>query len=491
MKTKKGKIAFGVVAAVVAVAIIAVSAIFIINSRYEYSPVDTENMLADGEKGTLTIYYNTADGMPESETVEYDKYDTYEFPAVEKKGYDFSGWVCNGVFCGNKMTLVSKTAWASPQFEKAYPTLEDVNSALYTDELEFTAYDAGEYPELDIDVADVYVDGGYKMTVYSKPDFKGKETKVYYTGSFSGHVGSMKVEAVESEGVKISELTDDARYELLKTYAPRIWWDENEEYFATTMENAQANLEREMSANGYTYVINEVTTPKFMNDYLYGEKDNAKAYAFATEKEHKYLDLSYFVYTPFNKAKKVVGMEFGDHIGDWEHVTVRLLKFTENGENFYRPVLLDYSTHNLRNYVTWDEIETVNETHPVAYTAWGSHGMWKDAGVHVYVNAVVVKLTDVCSEGTAWDLWEENQMETYSYDAVSHTGKGIGASTWDGTFDLDYANENSKCVTTWGNRGWLVPIQVYPRLATGPSGPEQKDTLTNYYSLNYRNTDKY
>ncbi len=56
--------------------------------------------------------------------------------------------------------------------------------------------------------------------------------------------------------------------------------------------------------------------------------------------------------------------------------------------------------------------------------------MWSAEGNHVYVNAFVVKLTDKCSQGTAWDLWKDDSLETYSYDSLSHTGYGIGNSKW-------------------------------------------------------------
>lgn len=470
--------------------LIAFAVIMIVNSTYDYDPIGRDNVLAEGEKGVLTIMYNGADGMPESETVEYDKLETIELPDVTKKGYHFSGWSCSWLFVGNKATLNSKTAYAFPQFDKDYSMMKSP-CALYTKEFKYDEYDAGEYPNINREVVDMYLDGGYKMTVYSEPDFKGDETKVYYTGMFSGFIGSMKIESVETQGMEVPELTDSTKYELLNTYAPRIWWDKDEKFFASTLETAKENMTRALSANGYMYYIKELDRPKYMNDYLHGDVNNQKAYAFAVQKEYKYLDLTYFVFTPYNKAKEVAGIQFGNHIGDWEHITVRLMNYQENGKNYYRPVLVDYSAHSFRNYVSWDEIETVENTHPVGYTAQGSHGMWKDEGTHVYVDAKIVKLTDECSQGTAWDLWKENQMETFSYDALKHIGKGIGTSEWKTEFDLDYCNENSNAISSWGNNGWNSPIQIYPQLQYAPGGPQQKKVLNDYYALNNRANDRY
>lgn len=487
-KKSKGRIILKCIGIVLlAVVIIAFAAVMIINGRYTYVPVSTNNILADGEKGVLTVFYGGADGMPERETIEYSKNERIELPELTKKGYKFSGWSAGWLFSGSSVTLNTKTATARPQFDKDYSMIKSA-AALYTQELTYEEYREGEYPAVNKEIVDMYLDGGYKMTVYSEPDFAGEETKVYYTGMFSGFVGSMKIEAVKTQGVEIPELTDEARYELLTMFAPRIWWDEDEEFFASTIEYAKEHMTRAESSRGYMYYLEGLDKPTYMTDYLYGQKDGAKAYAFAVEKEYKYLDLSYFIFTSYNKAKEVLGIQFGNHIGDWEHVTVRLMNYTENGKNYYRPVIVDYSAHSFRNYVSWDEIEIVDETHPVAYTAQGSHGMWKDAGTHVYVDAVIIKLTDECSQGTEWDLWLPDQMETYSYDALTHTGKGIGESEWSTAFDLDYLNENSDCISSWGNNGWYAPIQIYPQLQGGPGGPQQKNVLNDYYTLNNKIT---
>ena len=241
-----------------------------------------------------------------------------------------------------------------------------------------------------------------------------------------------------------------------------------------------------MSPYGNIYYLEAVDSPEYTGDFLYGDLKNAKAYAFATEKEFKYFDLSYFYYAPYNLGKTIAGMEFGNHIGDWEHITVRLMKEENGGKISYRPVIVDFSAHFMRNYVAWDEVEIVEGTHPVAYVACGSHGMWKDAGEHIYVNAVVVKLKDQCSQGTAWDLWQEGNMETFAYDALNHKGEGIGSSEWKKDFDVNCYEEGGG-VTFWGNRGWIYPIHIYPRFDSAPSGPQHKQSLNDYYTISGQN----
>lgn len=465
-----------------ALLLIAVAVIVITNITYKYDPTGNLSALGDGEKGVLTLEYNGADGMPESEQIEFSKFEKLTLPTLTKEGYYFSGWTIGDNFVGTEASLGAKHVKAEAQFDKDYSAVKSP-CAIYSDEKSFTEYAQGEYPSIDAKAFTVFVDGGYKLTVYDKENFEGKQTKVYYSGKYSGYIGSMKVEKVESEPVEVAELSNDEKLNLLKKYAPRFWWDKNEKYFASTVEFAAENMKKAPTPTGNIYYRDDVKSSSYMNDFLYGDQQNAKAYAFATEKEFKYLDLAYFYYAPYNLGKTIAGLEFGNHIGDWEHISVRLLKEENNGRLTYRPVIVNYSAHFMKNYVSWDEVEKVNGTHPVAYIACGSHGMWKDAGVHVYVNAVVVKLKDLTSKGTAWDLWEDGEMETFAYDALAHKGEGIGESEWKAEFGIDCFDENGG-VTNWGNRGWKPPIQVYARFDSAPSGPQHKNSLNDYYTIN-------
>ena len=452
-------------------------------SDYEYDAIGTSGMLKKGEKGTLTLNYRGADNMPESETVEFTAYEPLQLPTLTKKGYHFVGWVYSSACIGTEITLNRDNASIYPFFEKDYTAIQSP-VALFTDEFEYTEYSVGEYSDVNIKTTEIFVESGYTVTVFERKNFKGKSKTIAYTEYYEGKVGSMKITETKSEGIEVDALTDDVKAELLKTFAPRIWWDENEEYYACTVEDAKANMSRVMSNIGYVYVIEDLDNPFYMNDYLYGSKTDAKAYAFAVEKEFEYLDLTYFIFTPYNKAKRILTIEFGNHIGDWEHVAVRLKPYTENGKTYYKPVVVEYSAHSTRTYYSWEDVQKVDNTHFVAYTAQGSHGMWKDAGTHVYVNAYVTQLTDECSEGYAWDLWENDAIETYSYDSLTQTGKGIGNSEWNTCFDVDFYNENSDSVGRWGNRGWNAPAQIYANLSNAPGGPQYKQVIFNYYSFN-------
>lgn len=66
--------------------LIAVVVILIINSGYVYDPNGSENILSQGEKGSWLLYYDGADGKPESETIEYTAYEKISLPELTKGG---------------------------------------------------------------------------------------------------------------------------------------------------------------------------------------------------------------------------------------------------------------------------------------------------------------------------------------------------------------------------------------------------------------------
>lgn len=468
---------------------IALCVILIINRSYKGDQYGAEYMLKPGEQGILTLYYNGAKGYPDSDTITYEAYQDIALPTLEKEGYHFIGWRNYGAYVGNSIILNSKGSSVSALFTKDFNDIKKP-IAIYADENNYDEFDVGEYPIVSYENFYLFVDGGYELHTYSKENFNGTENVYVYSSLSKGNfnmqkdeIKSMKIVPIESNIVTTGELDDDKKAALLTVFAPRIWWAADEEFFATSVDDAADNMTRVMTDSDYRYIITDLDSPRYMNNYLYGNLDKAEAYAFATEKDGKYLDLSYFVFTPYNKSKEILGMQFGNHIGDWEHITVRLMKEIKSDTICWRPVIVCFSAHDFINCYSWNDIEKVDTTHPVAYTALGSHGMWSSEGNHVYVNAVVVKLTDECSKGTAWDLWKNDALKTYSYDSLNHTGRGIGNSEWNDCFNFNYYDENSVAVCRWGNYGWYPPVCIYPSLESGPTGPQHKTALFDYYAL--------
>lgn len=328
---------------------------------------------------------------------------------------------------------------------------------------------------------------GYQVTMYKNSNYGGStlvltsdidNLKNY---SFNDMISSIKIEAIsplDDSCIAVSDFSDATMQSLMTEFAPRIWMAQGETYWASSIEFGLQNLQRYYDTNlgMYSLKTNETlssATSKLA--FFSGDQSTARCYAFWTEKTYNNIDISYWQYCPYNYGKVVLGMEFGDHIGDWEHVTVRLAKFTYNGVNYVKPVFVALPYHSSINIYEWDFIDKVSGTnHPIAYCAKESHGMWKDAGNHVYMNIVVSKLTDVCSAGTAMDCW--TILNTYQYYPNTASGRGIGSTPWCTYFDSDYTNPDSNAVYRWGNEGQGTAFGQ-DVLSDGPRGPEGHSAL--------------
>jgi hypothetical protein len=332
---------------------------------------------------------------------------------------------------------------------------------------------------------------GYQVTLFTNNQYGGNsfvysQDCAYVGGSFHDSVSSLRIEAInplDDTCINITNLNDNRKAEVATAFAPRIWMAQGETYMPSTVEHALANTTRTWmpSTNSYWYVTNETLNDSSTKlPYFNGDLENAKIYAFWTEKAFSNVDISYFQFSPYNRGKTVVGSEFGNHVGDWEHITVRFARFSYEGEQYLKPIQVVLPAHSFRNIYDWAQMDKVGGTHVVAYNALESHGMWKDAGNHVYQNIVVAQLTDICNQGTAWDTW--NSLRIFEYNAWEHTGRGIGTETWPSYFNNDYSNPNSLSAQYWGNpqQGSLFG---QPLLSNGPSGPEGKAALNHHVML--------
>lgn len=339
------------------------------------------------------------------------------------------------------------------------------------------------------EISSIRIAQGYQVTLFSDSGFSGDSVVLvqdelnFENLGFNDEISSLKIEQinpVDDSCIQVNGWTDAEKIEIMQNYAPRIWMADGEIYWPSSVEYALPYLTRTWDdTNGYYYytTTEALTDPESKLDFFAGNISSAKCYSFWVEKDYNNVDISYFQYCPYNYGKKVLGMEFGNHVGDWEHITIRFAKFTHNGVDYLKPIQVRYPTHSFANEYTWAEVEKVEGTHLVGYSADGSHGMWKDAGEHEYQNIVVAKLTDDCSAGTAWDTW--TCLETYEYSAPTRTGRGLGITEWKSYFDVDYQNAESLSVYEWGNKK-DGSVFGQDKLGNGPTGPQEKWALSDY-----------
>ncbi|PFH58742.1 hypothetical protein XA68_13302 [Ophiocordyceps unilateralis] len=119
------------------------------------------------------------------------------------------------------------------------------------------------------------------------------------------------------------------------------------------------------------------------------------------------LDAFWFFFYSYNLGQTVLGLRFGNHVGDWEHCMVRFQHGIPRG--------LYLSEHEGGQAYAWSAVEKTADGRPVVYSALGSHAMYALAGDHPYVLPLGL-LKDVTDKGPRWD--PAKNMLAYHYDYV-------------------------------------------------------------------------
>ncbi|KAJ5118922.1 hypothetical protein N7526_010559 [Penicillium atrosanguineum] len=83
------------------------------------------------------------------------------------------------------------------------------------------------------------------------------------------------------------------------------------------------------------------------------------------------VDAFYFYFYAYNKGDKVLGMEFGDHMGDWEHNMIRFSNST--------PQSIWFSQHASGQAFTYGALEKQG-IRPYSYSGNGTHANYAIAG---------------------------------------------------------------------------------------------------------------
>jgi len=275
---------------------------------------------------------------------------------------------------------------------------------------------------------------------------------------------------------------DSTKYATLLKYAPRVWNAKGEKYLPSSVEWSFKYMTRFQGPDGKYWVqtTEPLKQPESILPYFAGEP-GAPMYGYWALKKinnatTEVVDLIYFFYWPYNLGKYALGDIYGNHVGDWEHLSIRL-------SADLKPLQVYYSYHAWGDLYNWDQVEKVNGTHPIAYTAYGSHGIWKDPGLHKYGAYIkgVIEMADECSNGTRWDGWAPGNLRAFDWDNKN----GLGGTDWPWWMNQDFttpgSNPTDGGVFRYGNQERACSkVKVggttydFCELEDGPTGPVSK-----------------
>lgn len=295
-----------------------------------------------------------------------------------------------------------------------------------------------------------------------------------YAGTSPVNQGAL----IWNSGIKGPWLTPAKKLQQLACYAPVVWLAQDEEYFPCSTDwSFQFLIRYANPGEDGKYCLKTIQPLSSPSDdslpSFKGDLASAKVYAFWVEKSGGNHDLIYFFYFGYDRGKEAINTIWGSHVGDWEHLTVRL------NANL-QPVKVYMSQHADGEVAGWWEINKAAGAgnRVVIYCAWGSHGLYKTGGDHDY--GPLNMFTDACSEGTRWETTAA--LETFDYNARN----GLGSSTWPRWMDTDYTTPGaspeipaSNTIYRWGNPKEGASAFGESQLNDGPTGPPDKGDCWN------------
>ncbi|XP_039282624.1 LOW QUALITY PROTEIN: putative vacuolar protein sorting-associated protein TDA6 [Nilaparvata lugens] len=267
-------------------------------------------------------------------------------------------------------------------------------------------------------------------------------------------------------GCQTADNYTDHQLILVKKWAPLIWLAPGEEFLPSSTKSFLEHVVPFMpstwfhdqqarkisflptgseSQQWFLKTFQDVDKLLFnKSSILYGEnpnKESVPVYTHLTNcKKQGHFQVTFWLFYPYNRGKEVCTLntlmgvvpiprwlngqclglmkEFGNHVGDWEHVSL-------NFKGKEHPAEMYVSVHSFGSYYKFDEtrnqfilhgrmaryrpqfpktVNLIQGSHPVLFAAKGSHGLWATPGRHKYVN--IPSLYDESGYGVKWTTWK-------------------------------------------------------------------------------------
>ena len=270
------------------------------------------------------------------------------------------------------------------------------------------------------------------------------------TGDWARPQSTLNPNMIEIEPYQLTP--NSTKLSLLSTYAPLVKLAKGEEYLPCSTEFLMKHSHRAKDKDGHIWLVSNVKLKDPGDDTLplfKGDIANAPVYAYWSEHSAG-VNLVYFFFYGYNRGKQVAGSIYGNHMGDIEHIVVRLER---SGSN-WAPTKAYYAWHGDGDTIPWNKVVKSGTTHPIVYPAKGSHGCYPTAGPHNYGKAIGTDLIDNCSDGgPQWQTWNKIVALDYNAEANLNGGQYPNWMGQKGTKDF-----NAHAIYRWGN----------PRMAGNP-----------------------
>lgn len=142
-----------------------------------------------------------------------------------------------------------------------------------------------------------------------------------------------------------------------------------------------------------------------------------------------YTDIQIWVFYPFNGPEKakvdfssIPLRRIGEHVGDWEHVTLRISNFNGELHSMY------FSEHSGGSWVIASELEFQGGNKPCRYSSLHGHAMYSKSGLILQGSGGIGIRNDTANSKIVMDIGLQ-----FSLAASEYLGSSI--STMDRLFE--------------------------------------------------------
>ncbi|KAG9157150.1 hypothetical protein Leryth_019099 [Lithospermum erythrorhizon] len=352
----------------------------------------------------------------------------------------------------------------------------------------------------------------YSFNVYSSMGDNGNMTALLVpTGTFlvqgNGSTTS-SVPYLKNVMEKFSAMPNMAQIqELIKEYSPVIYFHPDEDFFPSSVswffENGGLLYTKGQESNPVSIDPTGSNLPQGgSNDGLYwldlpidnaargtvksGNLQGAGAYIHIKPMlGGTCTDIAIWMFYPFNGPAKVkldlINIDLGrvgEHVGDWEHVTLRVSNFDGELKRVY------FAQHSKGVWLDGSDIEYQNDSKPVVYSSLHGHAAFPKPGINLIGNGNIGVRNDAAKGNMFMDTGVNYTIISADYlkPPIDEPSWLNYVREWGPKISYDFANEVSK-VTMFlpGNlkRKLMdlfnsLPNEVFGE--EGPTGPKWKDS---------------
>ncbi|KAH0465840.1 hypothetical protein IEQ34_005943 [Dendrobium chrysotoxum] len=346
----------------------------------------------------------------------------------------------------------------------------------------------------------------------SRPSFRGMWCKGVPVGTFCCSTNSNFNDEIEISCLKnfdpslLAMPNLDQVHALIKHYGPTVFFHPKETYMPSSVswfftngatlytrgeEEGQAidakgsNLPGEGDNDGEYWI--DLPDDESDDHVKYGNIDSAELYIHVKPAlGGTFTDIAMWVFCPFNgPATLKVGLlnislkHIGQHVGDWEHFTLRISNFTGELCSIY------FSEHSGGEWVDISGLEFVEGNRAIIYSSKSGHASFPHPGTYLQGSE---KLGIGVRNDAAWSKFYVDSSVHYMIIAAEYLGDVISEPCW-----LQYMREWGPTVE-YNSRSELdkilsflpvnlrysvenvldkLPVELFRE--EGPTGPKQKD----------------